>query len=118
MTTLIEDLQAVLNPLVAGGSHYGANEAQQPTYPYVVFQRIISSANVSLTDGPSDLQNTRVQVDILSKSVSELVALEQAVDDAMLAAAFTSIPVSSLNVYEAEIRAHRSIRDFSIWATN
>lgn len=117
MTTLIEDLQALLNPLVAGGSHYAVNELEAPTYPYIVFQFVVSTDSVCLS-GPSDLQNTRVQIDVYSRTVSGLAALADTVDATMFASAITNIPISSQDIYESDVKAWRRIRDYSVWSKN
>lgn len=117
MTTLIEDVQAVLNPLAAGGASYGANTAEPPVYPYIVWQRIVSTSNNTLA-GPSDMQNTRIQIDIYALKVSDMSALELAVEAAMLAAAFKNIPLSSQDMFEPAVRAYRCSKDYSVWSTN
>ena len=68
MTTLIQDVQALLSGLSpAGGVWYAINTTEPPAYPYIVWQRIVSVANVSL-GGPSNRQNTRIQIDIVARS--------------------------------------------------
>src|SRR5574340_455515 len=113
MTTLIEDIQSLLAavPGVTGGVWYGANTAEPPVYPYIVWTRVSSSPNVTLS-GPSDMQNTRIQVDIVSRSVSTAIAIENALDAALAAAAITNVPVSSMDTYEDAIRAYRVIKDY------
>lgn len=117
MSTLIEDIQSVLNPLAAGGSWYAVNTSEPPAYPYIVWQRIVSTANNNLR-GPSDLQNTRIQVDLYCLKVSDMADLEVAVEAAMRSAVFTNLPLSSVDMYEPEIRAYRCSKDFSVWSTN
>lgn len=117
MTTLIEDLQALLNPLAAGGAHYAVNQAEPPTYPYIVFLRVVSTSSVSVL-GPTDLQNTRVQVDLISQSVSGLAALQNSVEAAFASWSVTNVPISSQDIFEADVLAHRCILDYSIWAKN
>ena len=117
MTTLIEDLQALLNPLASGGSWYGVNTAQPATFPYIVFSRVVSVPNVSLR-GPSDLQNTRVQIDIFSRGIAEAVSIEAALEAAMNAWAVINLPLSGFDLFEDEIRAYRVSKDYSIWAVN
>lgn len=119
MTTLLQDIQAVLAavPGLTGGSHYLSNEDQPPTPPYAVFAFVVSTSNNSM-DGPSDTQNTRVQIDIFSRSVGELETLDAALDTAMKAAAFTNIPIASQDQFEEPVRLFRRIREFSVWATN
>lgn len=116
MTTLVEDIQAVLNPLVTGDAWYMVNTAQPPTYPYIVWQRIVSTSNNTL-EGPTDTQNTRIQIDIYSRSVAEAESLEASLEAAMKAAPFTNVPISSQDLYEPEIRAFRVMKDYSVWST-
>jgi hypothetical protein len=117
MTTLIEDIQAVLNPLCAGGAWYGVNTAEPPTCPYITWQCIVSTTNNNFA-GASDLQNTRIQIDMIARTVPELVALGAAVEAAMTAAPFGNVQASELDMYEAEIKAFRRTKDYSVWATN
>jgi hypothetical protein len=115
VSTLRQQLAAALNPLVTGGAWFQVNTAEPPVYPFIVFTRIVSTVNVNL-QGPSDLQNTRVQVDIFLRDPSTLEALEAAVDSS-IAAAFpnTSIPISTQDLYEDAVKAYRSLREYSIW---
>lgn len=118
MTVLIQDVQALLAALApAGGVWYGINTAQPPVYPYIVWQRIASSPTVAL-GGPTDLQNTRVQVDLYSRQLSEVAALESAVEAAFAASAITNVPLSSQDLYEPDVRAYRVLKEFSVWARN
>lgn len=118
MTTLVESVQSVLAPLVpAGGSWYQINTAEPPTLPYIVFGRIPSPANVTL-QGPSGLQNTRLQIDLYSRSVQELIALGDALETAMAAASFTNVQLTQRDLYEADTKLHRSCYEFSVWSTN
>ena len=118
MATLTEQLQSTLSPLAAGGSWYGINTTEPPVYPYIIFNRIVSSTNNTLS-GPSNLQNTRVQVDVFSLRQSDASAIELAVEQAMTAAtAFGSIQISQQDTYEAEVKAFRCSADFSVWSVN
>mgnify|MGYP003336237320 FL=1 len=114
---LVTDIQAVLNPLASGGAWYGINTTEPPVYPFIVWQRVVSTTNNTLR-GASDLQNTRVQIDIFSRSVSESVSIEDAVESAMASASFTNLLVSSQDIYESEVKAFRITKDYSVWATN
>lgn len=120
MTTLIQDIQAVLDPLLAGGSWYAVNTQENgaaTVFPFAVFIETASSTNNTLS-GPSDLQNTRVQVDLFSDTVSGLETAAQAVEAAMRAAPFTNLKLSSQDYYESEVRFFRRSFTFSIWSTN
>ena len=116
-TTIVQDIQAILDPLVTGGSWYGANTREPPVYPFIVWSRIVSVPNVSLT-GPSDQQNTRIQIDIFSLTVQECLSLEVAVEAAFAATSIVNVPISSGDSYEDAVRAYRCTKDYSVWSTN
>jgi hypothetical protein len=101
----------------AGGVWYAVNTTEPPVYPYILWIRVASPPNVSLS-GPSNLQNTRIQIDIFSRQVSELLGLESALEAAMVASALQNVPLNSQNLYEEPVRAYRVTKDYSIWATN
>lgn len=115
--TIIESVHAVLNPLAAGGSWYQVNTAQPPVLPYIVFSRVPSTINYSLK-GPSDLQNTRFQVDLYTRTVAELVSIGTALEAAMAAALFTNVLLSARDIYETDTKLHRSCFEYSAWSTS
>ncbi len=134
MTKLVEDLQAFIAGAVspAGGVWYGMNTSQpapsgRPVMPFVTWNRIVSTDNVSL-GGPSDLQNTRIQIDAVGDRLSDVEALIDALDVAFAAqaaafaagtpGAIANVPISSQDLYEDAIKAFRRVRDYSVWATN
>jgi hypothetical protein len=118
MTALIQDVQALLTTVApAGGVWYAINGTQPPVYPFIVWTRVVSTANACL-HGPSNLQNTRIQVDIYSRRISEASALETAVEAAFAAWAVQNVPVSSVDGFEEEVRAYRITKDYSVWSTN
>ena len=109
-------LQAVLAPLVAGKS-FPNLASQDATPPYIVYQRVVSVTHNNLL-GPSDLQNTRVQIDIYSRRISEAAQLETALEASLASWSVQNVPISSVDVYEEEVRAYRITKDYSIWSTN
>lgn len=118
MSTLIEDVTTRLRTLGAtGGVWYALNTSSEPTFPYITFQRIASNPNVSL-QGPSDLQETRFQIDIFSTKLSEVVALETALEASMASWSVQNVPLLSQDMYEDAVDAFRTSKDYSIWATN
>lgn len=118
MTTLVEDVQALLATLApAGGVFYGLNTTEPPVYPYLVWLRVVSSANASMR-GPSNLQNTRVQIDIYSRTVAAAVAIETALDTAMAAWSVQNVPLLSSDEVDQDTQAYRVIKEFSVWAAN
>lgn len=113
--TLAESIQAVLDPLATGGAWFMDNTQDPPTYPYIVWMYAPSSTNVTLS-GPSDLQNSRVQVDLYARNAQGLQTLEAAVRAAMQASALTNIPLTSMDASVPELRAFRRVLEFSVWS--
>lgn len=117
MSTLIENVQATLSPLVAGGCWYATNTAQPPVFPFITFQRIVSPTNNSFA-GPSDVQNTIFQIDIFSRQMSELIPLQATIEAAFVAATYTAIQQDQRDGYEPDIKAFRCSMDYSCWSAN
>lgn len=117
MTVLIEDLQALLMPLADGGAWYAVCTASPVPSEYIAWQRVASSPNVSL-GGPSDLQNTRVQIDIYARTVARAAAIEAAVEAAMAGSSIVNVPLASQDIFEPDTRLFRVIKDYSVWARN
>ena len=84
--TLIEQLHTAVAPRATGGAWYSTNEADVNStgdrFPFITVQRVVSTPNVGL-GGPSDLQNTRVQIDIHARTMAEIAALQLQVQDVM-----------------------------------
>jgi hypothetical protein len=119
MTTLAETLQAVLDPLAAGGAWFMENTQTPPVYPYIVWMNVVSSTNVSL-EGASDLQNTRVQIDIfhtssVSGAAQAIGQLETAVRAALAASSLVNVPLTSYDMSVPQVRAYRRVLEYSIW---
>lgn len=118
MTVLIEDLQVLLTTLApTGGVWYQVNTAEPAVYPYIVFQRVSGTPNVSL-DGPSDMQNTRIQIDIFARQIAHAAALETSLEALMAASSISNVPLGSQDLYEDAVKAYRVAKDFSVWSTN
>jgi len=109
-----EQLQAVLAPLVAGAS-FPNLAAQNAAPPYIVYQRVVSMTHNNLL-APSDLQNTRVQIDAYAKTYAGVQQLAAAIRTAMQAASFTNLQISEQDFYELDARVHRVSLDYSIWS--
>jgi hypothetical protein len=123
MTTLAEDLQAVLDPLFPGGSFYGVNTRQldaQTVYPFAVFMAVTSTTNNTLL-GATDLQNTRFQIDLFATRAHDLDTYGSALEAAMAAVndsrALVNLMLTSQDQYEDQVRVFRRSFDFSIWST-
>jgi hypothetical protein len=111
---IFEQLQSVLAPLVNGAS-FPNLAAQDAAPPYIVYHRIVSVTNNNLL-GSSDLQNTRVQIDIYGKTYAGVQLIAANVRLAMRAARFTNIQLSEQDFFETDARLHRISVDYSIWS--
>jgi hypothetical protein len=124
MATLIEAVGALLEPVAPLQVWYGINPTEPLALdlvgnvkPYITFQRVIGSDNVSLS-GPSAMQGTRVQVDYFAPRINDAVALSKAGDAALLVGftgTFSCIPLTSQDLFEEPVRLWRVSRDYSIW---
>ena len=115
MASLIEQVVTLLGGIASGGVHYGVNKSQTISVPYIVIQRVASVPNVSL-QGASDLQNTRMQVDVYAKTVAEVDTLVRQIAAAFAASIITNVPVLSVDLFEPETKLFRTTKDFSIWS--
>jgi thiosulfate reductase cytochrome b subunit len=113
--SLETNLQTLLNPLATGGA-YQDIARQGVVAPFIVWLLVTSTTNNSL-QGASNVQNTRVQIDIYAATQAARQTLADAVVAAMAAASFSNVQLSSQNLYEAEVKLFRSILDFSVWST-
>ena len=113
MANINTTLAALLGPLAAGGAwRITANET--PTLPYIIFQNIANTPEVTLADGVP-LQNTRVQVDCFARTASEADALAASVDVTLQAAPLKAIPKMTRDAYEPLPQLFRVIQEYSIW---
>ncbi|WP_374491594.1 DUF3168 domain-containing protein [Brachymonas sp.] len=116
MADLLQTAYGVLNPLAPGGAHYAMNDVQPPVLPYIVFRRIVSTTNNTLA-GATDLQNTRLQVDVYARTVAETVAIGNAITATMASAPWPAcVQLTSADLFEPDTRLYRSILEFSVWS--
>lgn len=117
--TLLQLIHTELNPLATGKAWYSVNEAQaasgEDPYPFIVVQRVGSDPNVSL-QGASNLQNTRLSIEIHARTILEADALKRSVEAAMAEWTVTNVPLSSLDIFEEAVGVHRIVMDYSIWS--
>lgn len=117
MSTLLEDLQALLDPLCTGGACYGGRTDGSVPSEYIVWLRVTSPTNVNL-NGPSNLQNTIVQIDVFSDTPDRTEAIGDAIRSAFKASGITNVPLSCRDEFEAPVLKYRQIIEYSVWATN
>ena len=116
-STLMQQIARALEPLAAGGAWPGRNTTEPTVYPYITFFRVIRPNNLTV-DGPSDVQPTRVQVDMFSLRYSEAAALARAVRDRMLAV----FSIGSIDEQDfppdPAVDAFRCSIDFNVWSAD
>lgn len=117
--TLLEQIHTELNPLSSGLAWYSVNEAQASTtedpYPFIIVQRVGNDPNVSM-QGASELQNTRIQIDIHSRSILEADSLKRTVEATMRDWTLQNVPLTSIDLFDEAARVHRIVLDYSIWS--
>lgn len=119
MASLNDTLQALFDPLAPGGAWlaFNANEPLEldengKVLAYIVWQDIVSTDNVSF-DGASNLQNSRIQVDIFAPRRTDVDAIKKSVDAALVP--LKAVPLSTQPIYESLVKLWRITRDYSIW---
>lgn len=117
MSTVTQLAQAALESLSTGGAWPDVCETQPPPSEYIVFATVVSTANVSLR-GSSNLQNTRLQVDVYARTRKRCNEIAATLLPALEAVSGFSavVDVSTQHFFEAETRHRRHSQDFSIWA--
>jgi hypothetical protein len=117
MATIIEQTTTLLRGAgAAGGVFFAVNTEQPPTYPFIVFQLLASPSNTTF-DGPSDLQSSLIQVDILARSAAMAELLGVMVADLFAASDVPNAPQTKARGYEEAIKAFRVSQDFLAWTT-
>jgi hypothetical protein len=119
MTTLVEAFVAAITnggAAPVGGIWPVVNTKEPPVYPYAVYQRVLSQENVSL-GGSSNLQQTRLQLDVYARTYSEALLAVNAIDAALFADPLTVIALTAQDLPDFETRAYRVVREYSVWST-
>jgi hypothetical protein len=115
---LDQQLQAALAALApAGGVYQDANPVELPVCPYIVWSTVVSPTTNTL-DGATNMQNSRIQIDVRSLRAIERRELSDAVFAAMTAdtAPFVAIERSAFNTFENDFKVFRRVIDFSVWS--
>ena len=111
-------IQAVVTALQGafGSSVFAQVAPDQTAGPYAVFTRVSTTPGTTLESG-SPLRNTRLQVDVYSKTYAEVISLSAQAETAILALAYPigAIAISASDDFEPDVKLHRIINEFSIW---
>lgn len=115
MSTIQEQLTALLNGVVAGGI-YPMSAAQNDTFPYLVYQRVGSPIENTLSgNGNPPINNTRFQIDAWGRTYADAVNAAAAVRSAMAAWSVQNVQLHEHDEYESDMKAYRVIMDYSVW---
>lgn len=109
------DIQALLAPLVSGRCYPLVNTSTAIVKPYLTFQVVSNVPTVSL-DGPSNLENRRVQIDVWADTYGAAKSLEATIKTTMQGSSFVNIPLLTQDFYEEETKLYRVSMDFSVWS--
>jgi len=99
---------------VACGRVYPNIAPNNVAKPYVVYARVSSSPENTLSDG-SPIDNLRLQIDCYDSTYAAAVALAEAVKSAFDASAITHLLLQEQDQFEPDALLHRVILDFSLW---
>ncbi len=115
MTTIQETLQALLDPLAAGGS--SPEEAvQNSTLPYIVYTRMASPINNVLEgNGNPRINNTKFELSIWGQTYAQAVATAAAVTAAMQGWTVQNVLTAEHDLYESDVKLDRVIQEYSVW---
>jgi hypothetical protein len=98
---------------LASGRVYPLAAPLKPTYPMVIYTPVASEKIWGL-GGSHDLERIRVQVDAYAKTYNEALALQDAVQAALVAAKSTVADVRLvLSDFEEETRIYRVAVDYT-----
>lgn len=115
MTTIQEQLSALLQPLSAGGASPQV-QIQNAPYPYIVYRRMASPIENTLSgNGAPPINNTQFEITSWALSYADAVTLAAAVAAAMQGWTVQNVLVREQDMYESDVKAHRVIQDFSVW---
>ena len=119
MTALVDQVQALLAPLAAGGAWVGVNTAQPPVLPYLVHQLVAHDPNTGF-QGAGLLQHWRLQVDAYARRAGDAHALARAVQAALQTSALAAAALPSLGgpLPEPDTKLFRTSHDFGIWSAD
>ena len=117
----MSDPTSTLQTLVAAlGTVFDKVYAQiapdQTDAPFCVYSRV-STIPGNVLDDSIPVRNMRFQVDVYAKTYADAVSLSGQAEAAMLAVALpiSVIPISQADQFEADVRLHRVINEFSVW---
>lgn len=115
MTTIQEQLAALLQPLAAGGAAPQV-QIQNPTMPYIVYRRLASPAHNTLAgNGSPVIFQTLFEISSWGYTYADAVNTAAAVAAAMQAWNVQNVLVRDTDLYESDVKQFRVVQEFSVW---
>lgn len=112
-----EQLETLLNNATSALDQVFPNVApSKPGRPYIVYTRVSANSN-NVLSGNSGLINTRMQIDVYADSYAQAQTVAGQVDTLMRGWTLQNVSYPAQDQYEADVRLHRVILDYSIWHT-
>lgn len=118
MTTIQEQLAALLQPLAPGGVAPQVT-LQNNVYPYIVYRRLVSPVNNTLSgNGSPPINNTLFEVSSWGYTYADAVNTAAAVAAAMQGWAVQNVLQHERDLYEDDVKLFRVVQEFSVWHYN
>ena len=116
MTTIQEQLFALLDPLAPGGASPEVSIQDSQQYPYIVYRRLVSPINNILDgNGNPPINQTIFEVTSWAQTYAASVSQAAAVSAAMRGWTVQNVQTREHDQYEADVRLYRVIQEFSVW---
>jgi hypothetical protein len=93
---------------------YPVRAPQNPTFPYIVYQRISTNPEYSIS-GFGSLSNVSIQFDCYATDHAGIRSLSSALHTAMQSATYKNILENDMDFPEPELDGYRVTQDYSIW---
>jgi hypothetical protein len=104
---------AAINTLVVTRI-YPLKAPQNPTYPFIVYQRISTNPDYTL-GGFANLSNVSIQFDCYATDHAGIRTLSSALHTAMQSATFKNILENDMDFFDPDLDGYRATQDYSIW---
>ena len=109
-------LQALLDPLAAGGCWPVVNTSTTITYPYAVFYEVSGIPDITL-ESYSGLTKKRFQIDCFGTSYGQAKTLAKNIRGALDAATVTSEMIAEMDgQYDPSTKTYQTILEYYIWS--
>ncbi len=114
--TIQEQLVALITAGATGvgGRLYALTAPDLVTTPYSVYTRVFFNSE-NVLSGNSGLVNTRMQIDVYSKTAAEAAAIATQIDALMAGWSVQNVSLPGQDFYEPTVKLYRVLLEYSIW---